>query len=76
MVTLQDYNGPLAKTVGLFTQQLERKSVHPIHYKPGVRLCSLELKDKFILFVRGSYDPATGLGAAFNAGISQSRRSR
>jgi hypothetical protein len=75
MVTLQDYNGPLAKTVGLFTQQLERKSVHPIHYKPGVKLCSLELKDKFILFVRGSYDPATGLGAAFNAGISQAQNS-
>src|SRR6202035_487491 len=49
MVTLQDYNGPLKKTVGLFTQQLERKSVHPIRYKPGLKLCSLELKDKFIL---------------------------
>ena len=75
MVRLEDYDGPLAKTLGLFTQQLERKSVHPLHYKPGVKLCSLELKDKFLLFVRGSYDPATGLGAAFNAGISQAENS-
>ena len=73
MVTLQDYNGPLKKTVGLFTQQLERKSVHPIHYKPGLKLCSLELKDKFILFVRGSFDPVTFLGASFSAGISQAQ---
>jgi hypothetical protein len=71
MVRLQDYNGPLKKTVGLFTQQLERKSVHPIHYKPGLKLCSIELKDKFYLFVHGSFDPATFLSTAFNAGISQ-----
>jgi hypothetical protein len=71
MVRLQDYNGPLQKTVGLFTQQLERKAVHPIHYKPGLKLCSIELKDKFFLFVRGSFDPATFLSTGFNAGISQ-----
>lgn len=68
---LQDYNGPLQKTVGLFTQQLERKSVHPPHYKLGVVLCSLEPKDKFILFVRGSVDPVIFLGSGFNAGLSQ-----
>jgi hypothetical protein len=73
MVTLDDYNGPLEKTVGLFTQQLERKSVHPLHYKSGVKLCSLELKDKFILFARGAYDPATIFSAGFNAGISQAQ---
>jgi hypothetical protein len=71
MVRLEDYNGPLKKTVGLFTQQLERKSVHPTHYKPGVKLCSLELKDKFFLFVRDSFDPATFLISGFNAGLSQ-----
>jgi hypothetical protein len=70
-VTLQDYNGPLQKTVGLFTQQLERKSVHPPHYMPGVVLCSLEPKDKFILFVRGSVDPVIFLDSGFNAGLSQ-----
>ena len=71
MLRLQDYNGPFEKTLGLFTQQLERKSVHLPHYKTGAVLCSLVLKDKFHLFVRGSYDPVIFLNAAFNAGIDQ-----
>jgi hypothetical protein len=71
MVKLQDYNGPLKKTVGLLAQRLERKSVHPLHYKAGLKLCSLELKDKFFLFVRDSFDPVIFLIAGFNAGISQ-----
>jgi hypothetical protein len=71
MVKLQDYIGPLKKTVGLFAQQLERKSVHPVHYKAGLKLCSLELKDKFFLFVRDSFDPIIFLSSGFNAGISQ-----
>jgi hypothetical protein len=71
MVSLRDYNGPFKKTVGLLTEQLERKSVHPPHYKPGLVLCSLELKDKFLLFVRGSYDPVIFLNSGFNAGINQ-----
>ena len=71
MVRLQDYNGPFQKTVGLFAGPLVRKSVHPLHYKPGAVLCTLELKDKFLLFVRDSYDPGTFLSAAFNAGESQ-----
>ena len=71
MVTLGDYNGPFKKTIGLFTQQLERKSVHVPHYKPGTVLCSLELKDKFLLFVRESYDPVIFLNSGFNAGIDQ-----
>jgi hypothetical protein len=71
MVKLSDYNGPLKKTVGLFARQLERRSVHPPNYKPGVALCSLGLEDKFLLFVRESYDPVTFLSAGFNAGLSQ-----
>jgi hypothetical protein len=71
MVSLRDYNGPLKKTVGLFARELERKSVHPPHYKPGVSLCSLELKDKFFLFVRDSFDPVTFLASGFNAGLNQ-----
>jgi hypothetical protein len=70
-VTLQDYSGPLQKTVGLFTQELERKAVHPPHYKPGVVICSLDVKDKFFLFVRDSYDPVTFLSSGFDAGLSQ-----
>jgi hypothetical protein len=71
MVRLEDYNGPFQKTFGLFTQQLGRKSVHPPHYKPGAVLCSLEPKDKFLLFVRDSYDPVIFLNSAFNAGLDQ-----
>ena len=73
MVTIQDYNGPFAKTVGFFSGNLERKTVHPPHYKPGSLLCSLELKDKFWLFVRDSYDPATIASIAFNASLSQAQ---
>jgi hypothetical protein len=73
VVSLADYDGPLKKTIGLFTRQLERKSVHPPHYMPGVALCSLGLRDKFLLFVHESYDPITFLSAGFNAGISQAQ---
>jgi hypothetical protein len=45
--------------------------VHPRNYKPGAKLCTLELKDKFILFLNDTIDPVTFLGAAFNSGISQ-----
>lgn len=71
MPGMEDYDGPLAKTVGTFTRKLERKSVHPPHYKPGVMLCTLRVKDKFILFVQDTIDPVTFLSAGYNAGISQ-----
>lgn len=71
LVSLKQYNGPLNKVVGIFARALERKSVHPPHYKPGVVLCSLELKDKFVLFAQDSLDPVTFLSAAFSAGIDQ-----
>jgi len=71
MVQLQDYNGPFQKVIGTFTRKLERQSVHLPHYKPGLVLCSLEIKDKFFLFLHDSVDPETFLGAGFDAGISQ-----
>jgi hypothetical protein len=71
MVGWQDYEGPFAKTVGLFARKLERKEVHLPNYKPGAKLCTLEVKDKFILFLGDTIDPATFLSAAFNSGISQ-----
>jgi hypothetical protein len=71
MVQLQDYNGPFHKVIGTFTQKLDRLSVRDPHYKPGVVLCSLEIKDKFFLFLRDSVDPETFLSAGFDAGISQ-----
>jgi len=71
MVGIADYNGPLKKVVGTFARPLERKSVHPPNYKPGVKLCTLKFTDKFALFVQDSLDPVVFLGTAFNAGIDQ-----
>ena len=71
MMRLEDYDGPFKKIVGLFARPLERKTVHPPHYKPGAKLCTLETKDKFILFVRDSFDLGTFLAAGFNAGLDQ-----
>jgi hypothetical protein len=56
---------------GTFARKLERKSAHQPHYKPGAMLCSLELKDKFVLFVQDTFDPVSFLAASFNAGIDQ-----
>ena len=71
MVQIQDYNGPFHKVIGTFTQKLDRQSVHDPHYKQGSVLCSLQVKDKFFLFLRDAIDPETIFGAGFNAGISQ-----
>jgi hypothetical protein len=71
MVRLEDYNGPLKKLVGTFARPLERKAVPLPNYKPGLKLCTLKLKDKFALFVQDSLDPVTFLGAGFDAGMDQ-----
>jgi hypothetical protein len=71
MVQLQDYNGPFHKVIGTFTRKLDRQSVRDPHYRPGFVLCSLEIKDKFFLFLHDSVDPETILSAGFDAGISQ-----
>lgn len=71
MVRMEDYNGPLKKVVGTFARALERKAVQPPQYKPGVKLCTLKLEDKFALFVQDSFDPVTFLSAGFDAGIDQ-----
>jgi hypothetical protein len=73
MVRIEDYDGKFKKTVGVITRKLERKTVHPPHYKPGALLCTLEVKDKFFLFVHDSVDPLTFLNAGFNAGIGQAQ---
>jgi hypothetical protein len=72
-VTWHDYQGPYAKTMGIFAQRLERRSVGPAsqrHYKPGALLCTLELKDRFWLFVRDSTDPVAFINATYNGVIS------
>lgn len=71
MARWQDYNGKYQKTVGTFARRLERKAVHAPNYKPGAVVCTLELKDKFILFVQSTIDPVTFLAVGFSAGISQ-----
>jgi len=73
MVRLEDYDGPLKKMVGTFARPLERKAVPLSRYKPGVKLCTLDLKDKFALFVQDSLDPVTFLSTGFNAGIDQAQ---
>lgn len=73
MVRLEDYDGPLKKVVGTFARPLERKSVPLSRYRPGVKLCTLNLKDKFALFVHDSLDPVTFLSTGFNAGIDQAQ---
>lgn len=73
IVRWQDYQGPFAKVVGAFGRKLERKSAVPPHYKPGAKLCTLEIKDKFRLFVDDTIDPITFLNAAFNAGLGQAQ---
>jgi hypothetical protein len=73
-VSWQDYVGPFHKVLGIFAQKIDRESVGtPLspRYKPNTVLCSLEIKDKFKLFVRESVDPVTFLQAGFNAGLSQ-----
>lgn len=71
LVRWEDYQGKFKKLVGTFARKLERKSVHAPHYKPGAVLCTLELKDKFVLFVQDTFDPATSLSVGFNAGLDQ-----
>jgi len=71
MVSWEDYQGPFAKVVGVFGRRIERKEVHRPDYKPDATLCTLEVKEKFVLFVDDAIDPLTFLSAAFNSGISQ-----
>jgi hypothetical protein len=71
VVRLEDYSGPLKKTVGFFARALERKAVHPPHYLAGVYLCSLSPRDKFALFVQDSLDRVAFLDSGFNAGLDQ-----
>ena len=71
LVSWEDYQGPLEKVVGAFARKLELKSVHAPHYKTGTVLCSLEVKDKFTLFVRDTFEPISFFEAAFNAGLDQ-----
>ncbi len=76
LLTWDDYEGPFKKLAGSISRRLERRSVHQLHphhphYKPGLKLCTLETSDKFRLFVSDLVDPLTFAGAGFNAGLDQ-----
>jgi len=73
LIRFRDYNGPLRKTVGLFSQPLELKTVHPLDHQPGRTLCTIKLTDKFVLFVRDASGPAAFLEAGFLAGLDQAK---
>jgi len=76
LVRWEDYHGKFEKIIGAFARRLERKSVRaPHHHKPGAILCTLEPRDKFILFVQDAVDPVTFINAAYGAGISQAENS-
>jgi hypothetical protein len=76
LVRWEDYHGKFQKVAGMFARRLERKSVHAAHHhKPSAVLCTLEPKDKFILFVQDTVDPVTFIKAGFNAAIGQAENS-
>jgi hypothetical protein len=49
--------------------------VHLPNYTPGYMLCSLGVKDKFILFVQDTIDPITVLNVAFSSAVDQAEGS-
>jgi hypothetical protein len=77
-VRIQDYDGPFAKTVGIFANRLDRRTVQPARapqFKSDDLICTLPLKGKFLLFVNDSVDPVTFFSAGYNALISQAENS-
>lgn len=75
MIRWQDYNGPLAKLVGTVGAKVERRAIHEPNYKPGDALCSLGMRDKFILFVEDTIDPITIATVAFSSALDQAENS-
>lgn len=72
-VEWQEYNGPFAKTVGLFARKLDRPTVQSATYQPGNVFCTLTIKGKFLLFAGDTLDPVTLITTAFNAGLDQAQ---
>ena len=73
IVRLENYQGKFKKSVGIFARKLERKSVPSPHYKAGTVLCTLEAKDKFVLFFRNTFDPGSFFSVAFHTGLDQAQ---
>jgi len=68
---VDDYNGPLSGLVARISQRIEVQTVHVPHHHQGVKLCSLDVSEKFHLFVDSTTQPVNFLGAAWDAGQSQ-----
>jgi hypothetical protein len=75
IIRLDEYQGKFKKSVGVFARKLERKSVPRPHYKAGAILCTLVVRDKFRLFLRNTFDPASFLSTGFNAAKDQAQNS-
>lgn len=67
-----EYNGPFKKTIVHITGKPEIKTVHHPHEGSG-RICSLPVKQKFILFAKDTFEPVTFIISGFNAGIAQAQ---
>jgi len=74
MIRWEDYQGPLQNVEQTLARKLDRKPTHPPHYKPDTLLCSLGVKDKFVLFVQDTFDPMSFVSAAFYGGLDQTSR--
>lgn len=69
---MDDYSGPFNKLVARLSHKVEIKTVHPQHHPhPGTRLCSLNAREKFHLFLEDSFEPVNLLDAGWDAGWAQ-----
>jgi len=75
IIDWEEYQGKFKKSVGVFARKLERKSVPRAHYKAGALLCTLVPRDKFLLFLRNTFDPASFFSIGFNAAKNQAQHS-
>jgi hypothetical protein len=68
---VREYHGVFKKGVGYFGRKLERKTAPRKPHKPGATTCSLDAKEKFMLFLNDSLDPVSFVITGFSAGIDQ-----
>jgi hypothetical protein len=67
-----DYNGPFNKLVVRFSRKLDIRTVAlPQGPRPHQRICSLDARQKFRLFIMDTIEPVTFAGAGISAGIAQ-----
>jgi hypothetical protein len=67
---VEDYSGPLNKTVAYFARKVEIKTVRAPR-PTSVRLCALNPREKFVLFLHNTLEPVVFVSSAFTAGSSQ-----